>query len=323
MKIVIPGGTGQVGTLLARAFHRDGHEVVVLSRRAGPPAAVPWRVVPWDGRTAGGWEAELEGADAVINLAGRSVNCRYTAANRKEIVDSRLDSTRVLGEAIVRAARPPRVWLQASTATIYAHRYDAANDEEGLLGGDEPGAPETWNFSIAVATAWEKTALAALAGVPLPATRLVLLRSAIVMTPGAGGPFDLLRRLVRLGLGGRSGDGRQYVSWIHGDDFVRAVSWLIGNGAISGHINLAAPHPLPNGAFMAGLRRAARIPGGFGLPTPGWLLEIAAFFLRTETELILKSRRVVPARLLREGFAFRFPQWGEAARDLCQTEGER
>ena len=313
MKIVLPGGSGQVGTLLARAFHRDGHEVVVLSRDPGPGARpAPWRVAAWDARGVGGWARELEGADAVVNLAGRSVNCRYTPENRRLIKESRVDSVRAVGQAIARAERPPAVWLQASTATIYAHRYDAANDEDGPLGGTEPGVPETWNFSIDVATSWERALREA---GPLPATRTVLLRSAIVMAPGAGGPFDLLSRLVRLGLGGRSGDGRQYVSWIHGDDFVRAVYWLIGNQAIMGHINLASPHPLPNAAFMRDLRRAWGAP--FGLPAAAWMLEVAALFLRTETELILKSRYVVPGRLLRESFAFRFPEWAAAARDLA------
>src|SRR5688500_18075398 len=153
MKVVIPGGSGQVGTILARAFHADGDDVVVLSRH---PSARPWRVVPWDGMTPGAWESEIDGCDAVINLAGRSVNCRYTAENRKQILDSRVLSTRAVGHAIARAARPPRVWLQASTATIYAHRYDRPNDEyTGVLGGAEPDAPSTWRFSIDVARAWE------------------------------------------------------------------------------------------------------------------------------------------------------------------------
>ena len=145
MKVVLPGGSGQIGTLLAREFHAQGHEVVVLSRK---PAAAPWRVARWDAETPGDWAAELDGADAVINLAGRSVNCRYTAANRREILDSRVHSTRAVGQAIARSARPPRVWLQSSTATLYAHRYDAANDETtGLVGGAEPDAPDAWRFS--------------------------------------------------------------------------------------------------------------------------------------------------------------------------------
>jgi uncharacterized protein (TIGR01777 family) len=310
MKIIIPGGTGQVGTVLARAFHRDGHEVVVLSRT---PRAAPWRVVPWDARTVGDWAAELDGADAVINLAGRSVNCRYTPANRRAIKESRVDSTRAVGAVIARAARPPRVWLQASTATIYAHRYDAPNDETtGLLGGAERDAPDTWRFSIDVATSWER----ALDEVAVPGTRKVKLRSAMVMSPDRGGVFDVLLGLVRRGLGGPTGDGRQYVSWIHDEDFVRAVSWLIERDTLEGPVNLAAPNPVPNAEFMRALREAWGI--RFGLPATAWMLEVGAFFLRTETELVLKSRRVVPGRLLQDGFTFRFPAWPEAARDLCR-----
>jgi uncharacterized protein (TIGR01777 family) len=310
MKIILPGGSGQVGTILARAFHREDHQVVVLSRK---PSMAPWRTVPWDGQTLGPWTEQLEGADVVINLAGRSVNCRYHARNRREIMDSRVGATRVIGQALAKAKRPPRVWLQASTATLYEHRFDAPNDEAtGILGGEEPGAPETWRFSIDVAKAWEQTALNA----KLPAgTRLVLLRSAITMSPDRGGAFDMLLKLVRWGLGGRNGNGRQYVSWIHEIDFVRAVSWLIEHESLSGPVNLASPHPLPNAEFMRALRQAWGAP--FGLPANEWMLEVGAFLLRTETELILKSRRVVPALLLREGFSFRFPTWPEAARELC------
>ncbi len=310
LRIVLPGGSGQVGTLLARAFHQEGHDVTVLSR--GPERA-PWRVVAWDGQTAGDWTEVLDGADVVINLAGRSVNCRYTPENRRAILESRVVSTRLIGEAIGRARRPPRVWLQASTATVYAHRFDAANDEAtGLLGGSEPEAPETWRFSIEVATAWEK----ALEEAVTPHTRKVAMRSAIVMSPDSGGAFDMLLRLVRYGLGGREGDGRQYVSWIHEDDFVRAVRWLIEHDEVRGPVNLAAPHPLPNADFLRALREAWGAP--FGLPASKWMLEVGARLLRTETELILKSRRVVPGRLLEAGFAFHFPSWPEAAADLCQ-----
>lgn len=310
MKIVIPGGSGHVGAMLAQAFHAEGHDVVVLSRR---PAATPWRSVAWDGRTVGPWKDELERADAVINLAGRSVNCRYGARNREEILRSRVDSTRVVGEAIARCRRPPTVWLQASTATIYAHRFDAPNDEfTGILGGAEPDLPDTWRFSIDVATAWENAAREQAAG---NGTRLVLLRSAIIMGVGRGGPFDALLRMVRLGLGGANGSGRQYVSWIHQTDFIRAVRWLLTRETIRGPVNLAAPHPLPNADFMRELRRAWGISAG--LPSTEFMLEIGAFLLRTETELILKSRHVVPALLLRGDFTFTFPHWPEAARDLC------
>jgi len=149
VKILIPGGSGHVGTMLAKAYHERGNEIVVLARR---PVSAPWKVVAWDGVNLGPWTGELEGADAVINLAGRSVNCRYGAENRRLIMDSRVQSSRVIGEAIARAKRAPRVWLQMSTATIYAHRYDAANDElTGVIGGDEPGLPDTWKFSVDVA----------------------------------------------------------------------------------------------------------------------------------------------------------------------------
>jgi uncharacterized protein (TIGR01777 family) len=260
----------------------------------------------------GPWTAELEGADAVVNLAGRSVNCRYNAGNRRAILDSRVQSTRVVGTAIAQAARPPRVWLQMSTATIYAHRYDAANDETtGILGGTEANAPDTWRFSIDVATAWEKAVDEAV----VPQTRTVTLRTAMVMSPDRGGVFDVLLGLVRRGLGGRAGDGRQYMSWIHGDDFVSAVRWLIAQDGFAGPVNLAAPQPLPNAEFMRELRTAwgTRI----GLSAPRWLLEVGTFLMRTESELVLKSRRVVPGRLLQAGFTFRFPSWAEAARDLC------
>jgi len=311
MKIVIPGGSGQVGRVLARAFVAHGHDVVVLSRS---PRAGAWRTVRWDGVTAGAWVHEIDGADAVINLAGRSVNCRYSAANRLEILESRLRSTRVVGEAIADSARPPRVWLQASTATIYAHRYDAANDERaGEIGGHERGAPEAWRFSIDVARAWEDALHAAV----VPSTRKVLMRSAITMSPDAGGPFDALLGLVRYGLGGATGDGRQFVSWVHHDDFTRAVRWLIDRDDIEGAVNIAAPEALPNAEFMRVLRDAWGAP--LGLPARRWMLELGAALMRTETELVLKSRRVVPARLLDAGFHFRYSHWVDAARDLVAS----
>jgi len=310
MKIVIPGGSGQVGTILARAFHRDGHDVVVLSRR---PNVRPWRVIAWDGVTLGDWQREIDACDVVINLTGRSVNCRYTPANREEILDSRVSSTRVVGQAIVRAARPPGLWLQASTATIYAHRYDRPNDEySGILGGRETNAPSTWNFSIDVARAWERAFdEAATAG-----TRKVALRSAMTLSPDAGGVFDTLLCLARHGLGGSAGDGKQYMSWIHYEDFIAAVRWLIDRDDFEGVVNVAAPNPLPNAEFMRVLRQACGI--RLGLPARTWMLELGAVLLRTETELVLKSRRVVPARLLEEGFRFKYPDWRGAATDLCQ-----
>lgn len=310
MKVILPGGTGQVGTLLARAFHRDGHDVIVLSRT---PKPAPWRVVDWDASTLGAWTTELDGADVVINLAGRSVNCRYTPRNRLLIKESRIKSTHAVGAAIAQMTNPPPIWLQASTATIYAHRYDAPNDEfTGIIGGSEPNVPETWRFSIDVATSWEK----AVDEIHLPTTRVVKMRSAIVMSPDQGGAFDVLLGLVRRGLGGRNGDGRQYVSWIHEQDFIRAVYWLINRDTLIGTVNLSAPNPVPNAVFMQALREAWGI--RVGLPATKWMLEIGARVLKTETELILKSRRVVPTRLLQDGFTFEYPTWPEAARDLCR-----
>ncbi len=309
MKLVIPGGAGLLGTHLATTFAGDGHEIVVLSRT--PESEESHRQVAWDGANLGSWAAELDGADAVINLAGRSVNCRYTPANRRAIMDSRVDSTRVVGEAIAGAATPPRVWLQASTATIYAHRYDGPNDERtGVIGGAESDAPDSWRFSIEVARAWERSLDEALT----PRTRKVALRTAIVMSPDRGGAFDVLLSLARRGLGGTSGNGRQYVSWIHIDDFARAVRWLLESD-LAGPVNVAAPQPLPNAAFMRALREAwgARV----GLPATAWMLELGSLLLRTESELVLKSRRVVPGRLAESGFTFEHPSWPEAARDLC------
>lgn len=309
MKIVIPGGSGHLGTLLARSFHRKGHRVVVLSRT---PHAEPWRVVQWDGRTVGDWKQELEGADAVINLAGRSVDCRYDARHREEMLRSRIDSTRAIGEAIAQCAEPPRVWLQMGTATIYAHRFDAPNDERtGLLGGNEPEAPETWRFSIELAKAWEEVFNTAFT----PRTRKVLLRSAMVMAPDRGGAFHALLRHIRLGFG-RFGNGRQYVSWIHAADFVRAVEWLLEDEDASGAFNLAAPNPLAMSDFLRTLAGAAG--KRFVLPLARWMVEVGAFLCRTESELVLKSRRVVPARLVERGFTFHYPRWNDAASDLVR-----
>jgi uncharacterized protein (TIGR01777 family) len=311
MKIAIPGGTGQVGALLARAFHKDGHEVVVLGRQSPKPA--PWRVEQWNLANVSAWSDKLDGADVVINLAGRSVNCRYTPQHREEILQSRVDSVRAVGQAIANAKRPPRIWLQASTATIYAHTYGAPNDEvSGVIGGTEPDAPDAWRFSIEVAQAWEKI----FDEIPAPGTRKVKIRSAVTLSPDRGGIFDTLLALVRKGLGGTSGDGRQYVSWIHDADFIRAIYFLIARNDIDGVVNLASPNPVSNREFMSALRQAWGT--NIGLPATKWMLEIGAVFLRTQTELVLKSRRVIPGRLLREGFSFTYPDRPEAARDLCE-----
>lgn len=304
MKIIIPGGTGHLGTILTRHFREAGHHVIVLSRN------VEAHALPWDGKTLGPWADEIDGADVVINLAGRSVDTRYSAATRAEIIGSRVDSTRVIGDAIARAKHPPRVWLQASTATIYAHTFGEANDEyTGVIGGHEPDVPEAWHFSIEVAKAWER----AIDTANTPRTRRVKMRTAIVLSPERGGPFHAILRHIRLGFG-RFGDGRQYMSWIHERDFIRAIEWLIDH-ELEGAVNVAAPNPLPNREFMRELQEAWGRP--LTVPTLRPILEIGAFLMRTEPELVLKSRRVVPARLLHSGFTFEFPEWSDAAHDLC------
>jgi uncharacterized protein len=307
VKVVIPGGTGQVGAILDRALTSEGHEVVVLTRSPSGE-----RQVRWDGSTLGDWVRQIDGSDVVINLAGRSVSCRYTPENLEAMMRSRVDSARVVGEAIAAAARPPKVWLQMSTATIYAHRFDAANDElSGVIGGDEPGVPGYWAYSVDIARNWE----AAQERAATSRTRKVALRAAMVMSPDRGGVFDVLSWLARLGLGGPVAGGRQYVSWIHDRDFVRAVRFLIEREDLTGAVNLAAPGPLPQRDLMRILRDAWRMP--VGLPATAWMAGIGAFALRSDTELLLKSRRVVPGRLLDAGFTFDYPQWTAAVADLA------
>jgi NAD dependent epimerase/dehydratase family enzyme len=324
MRIVLPGGSGQVGQALARHFQQQGHHVTVITR--GPYAA-PWQTVHWDGGQTGPWTEYLEGADACINLAGRSVNCRYDAANRQAIYDSRIQSTQLLGRVIASLAEPPRVWLNASAATIYSRTLDAngvdlpLDEATGELGGDNPSAnakppANRWlqrrGFSSRVARDWEAAFFAA----ETPRTRKVALRSAVVLSPTAGSAFGVLSNLVRLSLGGRQGNGRQFVSWIHETDYARAVEFLIAHEELQGPINIAAPNPLPNREFMAALRWAWDVPNG--VPAPSQAIKLGAIFLRTEPELVLQSCRAVPGRLLDAGFEFQFPAWPEAAEDLVR-----
>ncbi|MFM1770785.1 MAG: hypothetical protein RJA22_3314, partial [Verrucomicrobiota bacterium] len=296
-RLILAGGSGFLGRALAAHFAAQGHDVVILTRRPRPAQGLI-REVHWDGVTLGDWRHELEGARALINLAGLSVNCRYHARNRRRLLASRLDSTRVLGQALAACANPPPAWLNSSTATIYRHTFGPAWDETGEIGGC-PEAKDT--FSVHIATEWER----ALREAPTPRTRKVALRSAMVLGHAANSVLPTLLRLARLGLGGHLGDGRQYVSWIHVDDFCRALDWILDHPEAEGPVNVATPHPLPNAAFMAEIRRAAG--RSFGLPATRWMLEIGAFLLRTETELVIKSRRVVPGKLLAGGFQFRFP----------------
>jgi uncharacterized protein len=308
LRIILPGGSGQVGNILSRYFHAQGHDVVVLARMVTP---APWPVVNWDGAHLGNWTSELENADVLINLAGKSVDCRYTPANRRAIKESRIQTTHLLGQAVGQAVHPPRLWMNASTATIYRHTLDRPMDEQtGEIGGNEPNAPAKWRFSIDVATSWERAFFDAVT----PKTRKIALRSAMIMSPDRGGVFDTLLRLVRFGLGGTTATGLQFVSWIHDADFLRSIDYLIARDETDGPVNIASPNPLPNREFMKALRQAWGT--GIGLPTASWMLKIGTMFLRTETELVLKSRRVVPGRLIEAGFQFQFPEWASAAQNL-------
>jgi len=324
LRIVLPGGSGQVGQMLARHFQQRGDHVTVLTR--GPYAA-PWQTVHWDGKHTGPWTETLEGADVCINLAGRSVNCRYTEANRQSIYNSRIGSTLLLHRVIAGLENPPRVWLNASAATLYKrvldpHGVDLPLDEfSGVAGGDKPVAGSDrvaercgkgQEFSSRVAKDWE----AAFFDTETPCTRKVALRSAVTFSPTPGNVFAVLSNLVRLSLGGKQGNGRQFVSWIHEADYARAVEFLIDRDDLSGPINIAAPNPLPNREFMQALRNAWQMPNG--LPAPALFIHIGAFLMRTEAELVLQSCCAVPGRLLDAGFLFEFPAWPEAAENLVQ-----
>jgi len=307
-RIILAGGSGFLGRTLAAYFSAAQWEVVILTRSPNQSCAVG-RELTWDGRTVSAWQRELEGATAVVNLTGKSVNCRYTAYNRKEILDSRVNSTRVLGEAIRQCAQPPEVWLNASTATIYKHNFGRPMDETGQIGATREAKDA---FSIEVATQWER----ALDQAQTPHTRKVGLRAAMVLGTGKNSVLPVLRRLVFSRLGGRMGSGEQFVSWIHEVDFCRAIAWLIRHREISGPVNVAAPNPIPNREMMKALRQVCGV--SFGLPAASWMLEVGAFLLRTETELIIKSRRVTPRRLLESGFQFQVPTIRQAFEDLTR-----
>jgi len=318
LHIVIPGGQGHLGRLLCRHFSSLGHDVTTLTRHPQGAACEAWKRVVWDGRNLGPWVGALADADVVINLVGRSVDCRYNSKNRRQILQSRVQSTVLLGQAIRGLGRAPRVWLNASTATIYRHSFDRDMDEFcDELGRNDPDAPASWGFSIEVAKEWEK----AFFDVPAPRTRKVAMRAAMVMSLERDGILEMLLRLIRVGLGGTWGSGRQYMSWIHEEDFCRSVEFLIEDEGITGAVNLAAPVPVSNEEFLFVLRDAWGI--DYGLPLREWMLHFGAVLLRTETQLLLKSRRAVPGILLREGFAFSFPEWPQAALDLVDRWRER
>jgi uncharacterized protein len=302
MKVLIPGGSGHVGQFLVPFLQEIGHDVKVLSRQGE---------LTWNPRYPDSLVHHLDWADAIINLAGRTVNCRYNAKNLTEMMESRVQSVEAISEALADCAYPPTVWLQASTATIYSHRFDAPNDEAtGLI--DPTVGPSKWQASEKIAVAWE----AALFAQQHPGVRKVALRSAMTMSATPGSVFDVMATLTRRGLLGTYGSGKQYVSWIHERDFCRSIELLLTDPSLEGPINLCSPNPLPNREFNGILRRV--VGAKLGLPAPAWALEIGAAMMRTETELILKSRRVIPTRLLNQGFKFDFPDWRTAAEDLSR-----
>ena len=309
MKIVIAGGSGHIGRMLLEHFRKQQHDVKILTRDA--KKTDPF--IFWDGQTVGAWQKVIDRSDMVINLAGRPVDCRPNKKNLKEMMDSRVNSTRVMGEAISQCQNPPKLWLQMSTATIYAHSFDKANDEyTGTIGGNEPGVPDTWHHSISIAKNWEKTLFES----HTSSTRKVAIRSALVVSSIKKGYFDILRSLVRRGMGGTIAGGKQYVSWIHEEDFIRAMEYVISHEDIKGAINFSSPYPLPQKEFMSHIRLACDVKWSF--PITKWMAEIGSVFLRTDTQLILKSRRVVPKKLLSHGFQFQFPHWPDAVLDIIK-----
>jgi uncharacterized protein len=301
-RLIIAGGSGFLGRSMARHFAAQGWDVVTLSR-SRPTLPVPGRWVHWDGLRQGEWTRELDEAAALVNLAGRTVNCRYTAQNMLDIYTSRTETTRALGRAIQNVGSPPPVWLNSSTGTLYREARDRPQDE--LSGETGHG------FSVDVAQRWE----AALNEFELPYTRRVALRTAMVFGVGAGGVMETTDRVVRLGLAGAMAGGGQYLSWIHDLDFNRALDFLI-HGDLSGPVNVTAPGPLPNAEFLRAYREAWNVP--IGIPSTAALIKLGALVLNSEAELLLKSRWTVPTRLLEAGFQFEYPEWPGAVRALVK-----
>ena len=300
-KIIIAGGTGFLGNCLKDHYSGTGTQIVILTRNVMPHEE-HISYIHWNGKDQGEWSETLEGADALINLTGRSVDCRYNKKNKAEIYSSRLDSTTALGVAIARCLNPPRVWINSSSATIYRHALDRNMDEDT----GETGT----GFSVDVCQRWEKTFL----DFTTPRTRKVIIRTAIVLGK-KGGALKPLTLLAMTGLGGPQGRGDQYVSWLHEKDFVSIIDFIIAHEEIQGVYNLSAPNPVPNKEFMNVLRQTHKV--RVGIPIPAWLLTAGAFVIRTEPELVLKSRRVVPSRLLASGYRFHFEDTRSALTDLA------
>lgn len=296
MKIIIAGGTGFLGKVLQKYFTEKGDEVWILTR-------TPKKIneIYWDATNTGSWVSTLEGAEVVINLTGKSVDCRYNANNKKIILESRVKSTEALQKAIGLCENPPKIWLNASSATIYIHAETQLMDEENGIIGDD--------FSMNICKSWEKVFFA---DTSLP-VRKIALRTTIVLG-NKGGAFPKMKTITRLGLGGKQGNGKQWVSWIHEQDFCRAVAFIIAHEQLTGKINVCAPNPVRNEDFMKYLRKSLGVPVSINSPVA--LLECASVFIGTETELLLKSRNVYPKRLLDTGFRFEFPEITQAFAEL-------
>ncbi|WP_312902260.1 TIGR01777 family oxidoreductase [Chryseobacterium taichungense] len=296
MKIIVAAGSGFLGKNLETYFTDKGHEVIILTRSSKRS-----NEYHWDGETLGAWKNLLENTDVLINLAGKSVDCRYNDRNKKEIYDSRINSTKILQKAVDQCVNKPKVWLNASSATIYIHSETHLNTEENGITGDD--------FSMNICKSWEKEFFKQ----ETENVRKIALRTSIVLGNN-GGAFQKLKMITRLGLGGKQGRGNQMVSWIHIHDFCRAVEFIIDCETMSGPVNVTAPNPLSNELFMNKLRNEMKIP--FGLNAPVWQLEFASLFLKTETELLLKSRNVYPGKLMQNGFRFSYVDIESVFKDL-------
>jgi uncharacterized protein (TIGR01777 family) len=298
-KLIIAAGTGFLGQVLINHFKNKFDEIVILTR--GKSKIIDGiKYVNWNAKTFSGWENELENATVLINLAGKSVDCRYTKENKKQILWSRIQSTKILNKAVLNCTNPPKHWLNSSTATIYRFSLDKQMDEvNGEIGND---------FSINVALSWEK----AFFKTETPNTLKTALRTSIVLGKN-GGALIPLKTLAKIGFGGKQGKGNQFVSWIHEEDFANAIEFIIQK-EMTGVINVVSPEPIRNTDFMQKLRKAVGFP--FGIPLNTFLLKIGSFIIRTQSELVLKSRNVIPKRLLENGFEFKFDNIDNAFHNL-------
>lgn len=303
-KIVIAGGSGFLGNILIQNLKSYVEEIVVLSRTV-KTSYENIHFIKWNGKTIAGWSKEVDGCDVLINLSGRSVDCRYNKKNKSEILTSRINSTKVLGKAIQQSTHPPQIWINSSTATIYRHSMDKKmNEVTGELGH---------GFSVEVAKAWE----AAFFSFNTPKTRKVALRTSIVLGK-EGGAITPIKNLAKLGFGGKQGNGKQFVSWIHEKDFAKSVLFIIKNENITGVINIVAPTPTTNETLMEKIRHKMAIP--FGIPLNRIFLEMGARLINTETELILKSRNVIPTKLIEAGFEHDFSTLDSALDNLLSSK---